>query len=497
MLRKGYFTILGSLILVLTLTSCNIIPSQSENIATNEQGKVDNNVTEDVNDTENKYENSAISLPIPPILEDTNPDPTVAEYTLTADYGTTEIIKGISTDTLGYNGNILGPTIRSKNGEKIIIHVNNNLEDSTTVHWHGLIVPGEMDGGPHQIIKEGESWSPEFVLEQPALTAWYHPHLMGETATQVYQGLGGLWIHDDDISASLGLPEQYGVDDIPVIVQDRAFYKDGSLYYNSNMMEGAVGNIIMINGAVAPYTEVPSSWIRLRLLNGSNAAQHEINFSDGRKFYQIASDGGLMEYPVEMSSIKLAPGERAEILVDLQSMAEADSVSLMVSNIKSLELISDGTSTNEYVLTDHLVDIEKWSTDDIVNERSFDLEGMAHMVSINGERFDMDSLSFTLSTDTLEKWTVSNVSGSSGGMGMMGGGTEHSFHVHGLQFQIISRDGTLPPEGERGWKDTVFLKPGETVEILVKFTLEGIFMYHCHNLEHEDAGMMGQFQVVE
>ena len=120
MLRKGYFTILGSLILVLTLTSCNIIPSQSENIATNEQGKVDNNVTEDVNDTENKYENSAISLPIPPILEDTNPDPTVAEYTLTADYGTTEIIKGISTDTLGYNGNILGPTIRSKNGEKTI-----------------------------------------------------------------------------------------------------------------------------------------------------------------------------------------------------------------------------------------------------------------------------------------------------------------------------------------------------------------------------------------
>jgi FtsP/CotA-like multicopper oxidase with cupredoxin domain len=176
-------------------------------------------------------------------------------------------------------------------------------------------------------------------------------------------------------------------------------------------------------------------------------------------------------------------------------MVKGEQVSLVVSNKKSLTLIGDGKSTNDYTLTDRLVDLEKWHADEIVNERIFELEGMAHMVSINGERYDMNRISFLLPTDVLEKWTIYNVSGSSGGMGMMRGGTEHSFHVHGLQFQVISRNGTSPPEGERGWKDTVFLNQGETVEILVKFTLEGIFMYHCHNLEHEDAGMMGQFQV--
>ncbi|WKY46166.1 multicopper oxidase domain-containing protein [Eubacteriaceae bacterium ES2] len=476
MLRKEWLVILVSFLLTLIFTGCSFMPSQTESI--------------------DSSTDSFIPLPIPPLLEDTNPDPTVAEFTLTADYGISEIIQGISTNTLGYNGNILGPTIHTENGERVIIHVNNELQDSTTVHWHGMIVPGEMDGGPQQIIKSGETWTPEFVLNQPALTAWYHPHLMDETATQVYQGLAGMWIHDDEISASLRLPEQYGIDDIPIIIQDRAFNNDGSLYYNSNMMNGAVGNVIMINGVIDPYLEVPSSWVRLRLLNGSNSVQHEMRFSEGRAFYQIASDGGLLEVPLEMTSIKLAPGERAEILVDLQALVKGNTVSLMVSNIKSLALISDGTSTNEYVLTDQLVNIERWDPEDIVNVRSFDLEGMAHMVSINGEIFDMNSVAFSLPTETLEKWIVSNVSDSSGSMGMMGGGAEHSFHVHGLQFQVLSRNGSLPPEGEQGWKDTVFLKPGETVEILVKFTLEGIFMYHCHNLEHEDAGMMGQFQVV-
>lgn len=478
--------------IILILTGCTSSTDQPESVESLKQENTINVVSTD----NESVTNNSILLPIPPILEDMNPDPKVAEYTLTAGYGLSEIMQGIKTNTMGYNGSILGPTIHSRNGEKIIIHIKNELKESTTVHWHGLIVPGEMDGGPHQIIREGETWSPDFTLEQPALTAWYHPHLMGETATQVYQGLGGLWIHDDDISTSLGLPQQYGVDDIPVIIQDRAFYKDGSLYYNPNMMDGAVGNVIMINGVLEPYKSVPSSWVRLRLLNGSNSVQHMISFSDGRFFYQIASDGGLMESPYEISSINLAPGERAEILVDFRDLDKGDAVSLIVSNLKSLELIGDGSSSNDYILSEHLVDIDKWNADDIINERKFDLEGMAHMVSINGERFDMNSVSFTLPTGVLEKWVVSNVSGSSGGMGMMGGGAEHSFHVHGLQFQVLSRNDLPPLEGEQGWKDTVFLKQGETVEILVKFTLEGVFMYHCHNLEHEDAGMMGQFRVI-
>ncbi|MBF4695521.1 multicopper oxidase family protein [Fusibacter ferrireducens] len=498
MIKKMKWLSIGVILIV--LVGCTMAPNKIEtgDTALTDPVSSELNVQKVEQKTEPSLaEGSSLSLPIPPLLEDENSDPAIAEYTLTADYGISEIIPNMTTNTLGYNGNLLGPTIRSKVGEAVIIHVKNNLMDSTTVHWHGLIVSGKVDGGPHQIIETGETWSPEFVLTQPALTAWYHPHLMGETATQVYQGLGGLWIHDDEASSSLGLPETYGVDDVPLIIQDRAFYKDGSLYYNPNMMNGAVGNVIMINGKVGPYAEVPSSWVRLRLLNGSNAAQHKMNFSDERPFYQIASDGGLLESPVKMTSIELAPGERAEIMVDLQSTQKGDAVFLMVSNTKSLKLVSNGTKTNNYVLKDQLVEIEKWDSADVENERYFDLEGVAHMVSINGESFDMNSVAFSLPVGRLEKWTVSNVSDSSGGMGMMSSGTEHSFHVHGLQFQVLSRNGALPPEGERGWKDTVFLKPGEKVEILVKFTLEGVFMYHCHNLEHEDAGMMGQFQVTE
>ena len=496
---KGKSKLVIGVILLTGLIGCSMAPNQVENENTGLSDFANNNSNvQEVNQTQaEQTEEPSNRLPIPPLLVDENSDPSIAEYTITADYGKSEIMPNMTTSTLGYNGSILGPTIRSQAGELIILHVKNNLIDSTTVHWHGLIVPGEMDGGPHQIIETGDTWSPEFVLDQPALTAWYHPHLMGHTATQVYQGLGGLWIHDDQVSTSLGLPEAYGVDDIPLIIQDRAFYEDGSLYYNPNMMNGAVGNYIMINGKVGPFTEVPSSWLRLRLLNGSNALQHKMNFSDGSDFYQIASDGGLLEQPVKMNSIELAPGERAEILLDLRSNKKGDIISLMVSNTKSLELISNGINANDYELGNQLVEIEKWEEEDIVNERYFDLEGVAHMVSINGEIFDMNSLAFSLPIDKLEKWTVSNVSNASGGMGMMSGGTEHSFHVHGLQFQVLSRNGDLPPEGERGWKDTVFLKPGEKVEILVKFTLEGVFMYHCHNLEHEDAGMMGQFQVVK
>lgn len=432
-------------------------------------------------------------LPIPDLLEDMNPDPEIAEYYLNAGKGKHEIIEGFITEVMGYNGNILGPTIMSKTGEKVILHVENNLGERTTVHWHGLIVPGEMDGGPHQIIDDGETWSPEFIIEQPALTAWYHPHLMGTTATQVYQGLAGMWIHQDDVE--LGLPDTYGIDDIPIIIQDRAFTQSGSLYYNTNMMNGAVGNYIMINGQVGSYKDVPSSWIRLRLLNGSNSAQHELYFENGMTFYQIGSDGGLMEEPSEITSIKLAPGERAEIMVDLTAFQPNESVLLMVSGLECVEFISDGSTTNAYRLLENLVSIDDWSKEEVTNERTFYLEGMAHMVSINGEIFDMNHISFEVPLNQMEKWTVVNVSGQGGGMGMMMGETPHSFHVHGLQFQVISRNGSVPPANEKGWKDTIYLLPDEEVEILVKFSLEGIFMYHCHNLEHEDAGMMGQFSV--
>jgi FtsP/CotA-like multicopper oxidase with cupredoxin domain len=126
------------------------------------------------------------------------------------------------TDTHGYNGSYLGPVLRIRRGEKVTIHVNNRLDFPTTLHWHGLVVDGEQDGGPHQGIQPGESWNPTFTVDQPAATLWYHPHLLGDTADQVYYGLSGLIYIEDEISDPLNLPQSYGQNDIPLIIQDRA-----------------------------------------------------------------------------------------------------------------------------------------------------------------------------------------------------------------------------------------------------------------------------------
>ncbi|MBP1744498.1 MAG: mco [Firmicutes bacterium] len=426
-------------------------------------------------------------LKLPVILEDTNSDPGVAEFSLEASEGRTEFAEGFPADTIGYNGSYLGPVLRFSSGEKVTIHVKNSLSFPTTVHWHGLVVEGEMDGGPHQGIMPGESWSPDFTVDQPAATLWYHPHLMGSSADQVYFGLAGLIYIDDEVSEGLNLPDNYGVNDIPLIVQDRNFRSDGYLDYRTSMMGVVPGDTILINGTLNPYLDVNRETVRFRILNASNSENFNFRFSDDSSFQQIASDGGFLEEPISRESLILAPGERAEIIVDFTKSGR-DTISLMNGNSPILDFNISGKEMASAAIPDFLSDIAEIPEGDNPRVRVFELQSMGVTGTINGKSFDMDRIDEDVPLKETEIWVIRNL----GGMMQTSG---HPFHVHGTQFQVISRDGKDPPLEERGWKDTVFVKTGEEVKIKVRFSKEGVFMYHCHILEHEDGGMMGQFRV--
>ncbi|MFC7762876.1 multicopper oxidase family protein [Catellatospora bangladeshensis] len=241
-------------------------------------------------------------------------------FDLRAQAGTHDFGRG-TTPTWGFNGDVLGPTLRATRGEQVVVNVTNGLDQTTTVHWHGMHLPPEMDGGPHQLVAPGRTWSPAWKIEQPAASLWYHPHLHGETAKHVYQGLAGMFIVDDPATSVAALPHEYGVDDIPVIVQDRKFDAKGKLDDAPGIFSGVgvLGDTIAVNGTVGPYLEVKTQRVRLRLLNGSNARVYDFGFADGRQFDLVGTDGGLLEAAHRTDRLMLSPGERAEIVVTVKA----------------------------------------------------------------------------------------------------------------------------------------------------------------------------------
>lgn len=431
-------------------------------------------------------------LPIPPLLENKSSMPNVAEFHLNVQMSKKEFIKGKETNTLGYNGDYLGPVIRVRNGEKVSIKVKNDLNEETTVHWHGLEINGENDGGPHNIIKSGETWNPTFTINQPASTLWYHPHVMHKTGEQVYKGLAGLFYIDDEVTDSLNIPKEYGVNDVPLVIQDKRLDSSGKIEYNLGMhdvMMGFKGDTNLVNGAINPYLEVPRGKMRLRLLNGSNARIYEFVFSNNQKFYQIASDGGLLDKPVEMTKLVLSPAERAEIIVDFSEYKKGNVVELTNQGTELMKFVVKEEKQKASNIPDRLAQIERIDPSKSVKTRKFVFQGMGPMVNINGKQMDMNRIDEEVNLNATEIWEISNPS-----MGMMRG-MAHPFHAHGVQFQMLDRDGNPPPANEAGWKDTILVNPGEKVRAIATFNHSGLFMYHCHILEHEDAGMMGQFKV--
>jgi len=294
---------------------------------------------------------------------------------------------------------------------------------------------------------------------------------MGKTAEHVYHGLAGLFIFEDDFSRSLDIPSNYGVNDFPVILQDRDIRKNGKFTYKPSrpdVMHGYKGNVILVNGVHEPELSFAAGTYRFRIINGSNSSIFRFRFSDDRNFTVIAGDGGFLPEAVSLKELIILSGERFEILVDFKADEDIN-LNADVWGGESFKAFSIETDFSESAFYKHPKKIKGFS--------------------INGKTMNMKRIDETVRLDSTKVWTVRNVV-----MGMMN--IPHSFHVHDVQFHIMSINGNEPPKQLSGPKDTVLLMRGDEVKLALRFEdYEGIYMYYCHFLEHEDAGMMGQFEV--
>ncbi|MEM9397408.1 MAG: multicopper oxidase domain-containing protein [Pseudomonadota bacterium] len=452
-------------------------------------------------------------LHIPPLL-DTKGGQGVE---LTLRRATHTFYPDIESQTMGINGSYLGPTVRLHQGSTANVSFMNELGEPTTIHGHGLHVRGGIDGGPQLAIESGEAWRIAIPVAQQAGTSWYHPHLMGKTAEHVYKGLAGLYIIEDENSKRLDLPKRYGVDDLPVVIQDRRFSDGKLLDYEptpQDMMDGYRGDTLVVNGTIDPFVEVPEGWVRLRLLNGSNARFYTFSLGDGEVIYKIATEGGFLKAPIAITALTMAPGERNEVLVDMRGRNEIslnaellsadpeDQLPIFKNPVRRvLELRVDPELDPGGSLPEELNTIAGFSEEEIdgAKKRSFYL-GMDddqiekavashdhhNMFTVNGKSMDLTRIDERVALGELERWTLTAE--------MM----PHPFHVHGVSFLILEHHGREPAEADRGWKDTVVISE-EPTTVLMRFHHEATeqtpYMYHCHILEHEDGGMMGQFTV--
>ncbi len=429
---------------------------------------------------------------------------------ITISNGTMSLGAGLSSTAILTNGAFLGPTIRARSGENISIKFQNDLSEISNIHWHGLTVPAGMDGHPMDAVAAGASFTYSFdVVDRPG-TYWYHAHPDMLTAKQAYMGHAGFFLIGSAEEDALGLPT--GPNDVPLLLQDKRLDAGGQMLYapaRFDKITGWLGNDMVVNGKKNATQSVAQELYRLRLLNGSNARVFKVGFADGRMFHLIANDGGLLDVPVQVDHVFLSSGERADILVSFESDAIGASPVLktlpfpFVSDHQNdnypqgaeydlMTFTVDKPKTNTYTVPAALLPYERLDVANAVGTKYFQLT-MDHdatygMHRINNLAFEMHRKDFTIKLGELEVWEFENQ-----------GDSIHNMHVHGTQFQIVERNfnvSNLTPT-DRGWKDTVILWPSESVKILVRFNkYKGLYLLHCHNLEHEDDGMMVNVDVV-
>jgi len=426
--------------------------------------------------------------------------------TMTLANSAVNVWPGQNTNVIAINGSYPCPSVVIQKGETFTAHFINQLTEPATSHWHGISAPELMDGHPKDAILPGESRTYTFPVLNRAGTYFYHAHADLLTSKHVYKGFAGFFIVDDTAEIPLRLPR--GAYDIPLCLQDRRIADIPEFNYApviTDMTRGYLGDTVLVNGTPDTYFEVSKTLYRFRLLNGSNARVYKIAMSDNSPFQIIATDGGLKDIPVSANSFFLSPGERVDILFDFSSYSIGQSLIL-----KSLAFASSGGGiyrqgvemnlmrfditanlSSGGVVPSALTPISYYDPNDAVTVRDFVLSmvgGGMNMHRINGLTFDMDRIDWETPLNSLEEWKIINTTN-----------LIHPMHTHAALFQIYSRNGsTVLAPNDKGWKDTVLVNPGETVRVLVKFTdYAGIYLFHCHNLEHEDDGMMLNFKVTD
>jgi len=467
--------------------------------------------------------------------------PTVdaTDVTLTASRGRVNVGPG-SVDAFTLNGGVPSPTLRIAQGQRAGIQLVNELNEPTILHWHGLAVPQEADGHPRLAIDPGETYAYDFPILNRAGTYWYHPHPHHLTASQTYKGLGGFLIVEDDEERAYELPS--GDYELPLLIQDKRIGSSLSLQYSldslmpHDMMMGYLGDTIFANGVADATVDVRRSRYRLRILNGCNARILDIGLSNGAPLTLIGSDGGLLDAPVPAERIMLAPAERADVVVDFSSLRPGERVMLrsLAFDVPGMMMgmgggggrgrggggrgrggggmmgMGESTQGNAMDLLEFVVQDspsepgpplpsrfspvpDRGEVTGSTPRQTFTFSTSMMMMgrngpmhTINGLQFEMLRVDARIPRMQTQVWTFVNDSE-----------VPHPVHAHAGQFRPLARRGgrgRLMP-WETGLKDTILTMPGETVDVAVRFFYEGLYLLHCHNLEHEDMDMMINFEV--
>jgi len=438
-------------------------------------------------------------------------------FNLTVKDTAKEFTPGLTSQTFAINNmDYLGPTLIFQQGETVDFTIDNaTAADSITIHWHGMHLPAVMDGGPMNEILPGGTWSPSYDVLNQASMMWYHSHAHERTLYQVNKGIAGMIIIQDTIESQLNLPRTYGIDDFPLIFQDKEINMS-----NGNLEPALLGDTMMVNGTLDPFIELPAQVVRLRVINTSIERVYMFGIDDNRDFVQIGTDGGLLEAPVTLNRLPLGPGERADLLIDLGGETVGTDLFLMSYSTEFNGLVAGSCNTgpgcgsgpmdstdfqvmrlNVIAQTGSPVTTipASLTTIDWLVEANVDTTRVKNLnnpsspgspFTINGGSFDMSVINDYVPLGNTEIWTFVNTSS-----------IAHPMHIHDVQFNILRRDGVAPPANELGWKDVVLVYPNETVEVIAEFMKfpDPVYTYmmHCHSLGHEDYGMMEQFVIVD
>ena len=422
-------------------------------------------------------------LRVPPVVSPSG-------LTLDSKLGTSDLGGGLISKVWAYSTGpsveptFPGPTIKANSGDVVSIQLQNHLPEQTITHWHGMIVDHDNDGQPMHAIAPGATFNYNYTINQRAALNFYHPHPHMLTGKQVYLGQAGAFlIYDEEDNGRGGLNLPFGAYEIPLILRDATLDKSNNLTYKP-ASGGMFGKIPLINGTRSPYLNVERAVYRFRILNGSNSRIFGLALSNNTAMRLIGNDGGLLATSVDLNRIEMSNGERTDVLIDFRSYT--NNTSIILKDLRSgwdlLEFRINSVSASGTLPVTHS---SISALTNPVTTRTFSFDAMS---KINGLEYEMDRIDWTVPFGQTEKWVFKT-----------NGNAPHPVHIHGASFQVISRTGgrnQLFP-WEAGWKDTVLLEDSETVEVLIRFeNYRGVYLLHCHKLEHEDMGMMANFKVV-
>ncbi|MFN2587715.1 MAG: multicopper oxidase family protein [Actinomycetota bacterium] len=433
----------------------------------------------------------SVPLRIPPVLEPVRRAGNRDYFETTMRRARVRILPGKRTPAWTFDGSFPGPTIKVTRGREAVVRRYNRLDVPVTIHLHGGRVRPSSDGQPLDLIRPGGHKEYVYPNEQPGATLWYHDHTHHRTSRNNYMGLNGLYVIEDPDDEQFNLPS--GAYDVPLILQDRRFRRDGSFRFRDDH-DDVLGRTFLVNGRPAPYLRVANRKYRFRILNASNSRGYNLALDTGEPLVQIASDGGLLTAPAPAATIPLWTAERAEVVVDFSRHPVGTRVILgdrqdpmdPASLVPLVAFDVDREEEDASELPTMFRPIERMLTGDVEREFTLARNFETQQWEINGKTFDPDRIDVRPRLGDTEIWTFVNESSAT-----------HPMHLHLVRFQVLDRDGLPPSPGEMGWKDTVLVAGAERVRVATTFEgYTGRYMFHCHNLAHEDHSMMGQMKVV-